>query len=105
MRVRTWAIGVFIVLGFGFFAAILFQIGNHQKAFSRHLELYTEFSNLGGLANGAKVRVSGLDAGRIKKIDIPKGPSGKFRLSLEVEEKLHGIIGKDSVASIETEGV
>jgi phospholipid/cholesterol/gamma-HCH transport system substrate-binding protein len=105
MRVRTWAIGVFIVLGFGFFTAILFQIGNHQKAFSRHLELYTEFSNLGGLGNGAKVRVSGLDAGQIKKVEIPKDPSGKFRLLVQVEEKIHGIIRKDSVASIETEGV
>jgi phospholipid/cholesterol/gamma-HCH transport system substrate-binding protein len=105
MRVRTWAIGVFIVLGFAFFTAILFQIGNREKAFGRHLELYTEFSNLGGLANGAKVRVSGLDAGQIKKVDIPKGPSGKFRLSVQVEEKVHGIIRKDSVASIETEGV
>jgi phospholipid/cholesterol/gamma-HCH transport system substrate-binding protein len=105
MRVRTWAIGVFIVLGFGLFTAILFQIGNRQKAFRRHLELYTEFSNLGGLSNGAKVRVSGLDAGQIKKVEIPTDPSGKFRLLLQVEERVHGMIRKDSVASIETEGV
>jgi len=105
MRIKTWAIGVFIIVGFGLFTAILFQIGSRQKAFSRHLEVYTEFSNLGGLASGAKVRVSGFDAGQIKKIEIPRSPSGKFRLELEVEEKVHGMIRKDSLASIETEGV
>jgi ABC-type transporter Mla subunit MlaD len=36
------------------------------------LELYTEFSNLSGLATGAKVRVSGFDAGELKKIQIPE---------------------------------
>jgi phospholipid/cholesterol/gamma-HCH transport system substrate-binding protein len=60
---------------------------------------------LGGLGNGATVRVSGLDAGQIKKVEIPNDPSGKFRLLVQVEEKIHGIIRKDSVASIETEGV
>ncbi len=105
MKIRTWAIGAFIVLGLGLFTAILFLIGSRQKAFSRHLEVYTEFANLGGLTNGAKVQVSGLDAGQVKKIYIPKDPAGRFRLELEVEEKVHGMIRKDSVASIETEGV
>ncbi len=105
MRVRPWAIGLFIVVGFAIFTAILFQIGSRQKLFNRHLTLYTEFANLGGLTNGAKVRVSGLDAGQIKKIEIPKDPSQKFKLELQVEEKIHGIVRKDSVASIETEGV
>jgi phospholipid/cholesterol/gamma-HCH transport system substrate-binding protein len=105
MKIRPWAIGVFIIVGLGLLAAILFQIGSRQKAFSKHLELYTEFADLGGLGKGAKVRVSGLDAGQITKVEIPKEPSDKFRLELQVEEKVHGIIRKDSIASIETEGV
>ncbi len=105
MKLRPWAIGLFIFLGFGLFTAILFLIGDRQKAFSKHIVLYTEFSDLGGLANAAKVRVSGLDAGRIKKIEVPQSPSAKFRLELQIEEKVHGMIRKDSVASIETEGV
>ena len=105
MHFRSWAIGLFIIVGFGFFTAILFLIGNRQQAFSKHLDLYTEFSNLGGLANGAKVRVSGLDSGKLKKVEIPKGPSAKFRIELELDDKVHSMIRKDSVVSIETEGV
>ncbi len=105
MRVRTWAIGLFVILGLGFFSAILFLIGDRQKSFGKHLELYSEFSDLGGITNGAKVRVSGLDAGKVKKIEIPRTASGRFRLELQVEENVHGMIRKDSVVSIQTEGV
>ena len=105
MRIQTWAIGAFILAGLGLFTAILFLIGNRQKAFGKHVELYTEFSNLGGVANGAKVRVSGLDAGKLKKIEVPTGPSGRFRIELQIDEKVRGMVRKDSVVTIETEGV
>ena len=72
MRIKPWGIGLFLVIGFGLFTAILFVIGNRHEAFSRHMEIYSEFSNLSGVANGAKVRVSGLDAGEVKQIEIPE---------------------------------
>ncbi len=105
MRIKPWGIGLFIVLGVTFFTAVLFMIGNRQEAFGRHLELYTEFSNLSGLATGAKVRVSGFDAGELKKIQIPGSPSAKFRLKLQIEKKLGAMVRDDSVVSIETDGV
>src|SRR5580692_4029742 len=105
MRIRLWGIGLFIVVGLGLTTAILFLIGDRQKAFSKHLIVYSEFSNLSGLPVGAKIRVSGLDAGEVKKIEIPTKPSGKFRLELQLEDKVRGMIRDDSVASIQTEGV
>jgi phospholipid/cholesterol/gamma-HCH transport system substrate-binding protein len=105
MRIKPWSIGLFIVLGIGLFTAILFLIGNRQQAFSRHLEFYTEFSNLSGLASGAKVRVSGFDAGEIEKIQIPGSPPEKFRLKLQIEKQLSGLVREDSIVSIETDGV
>ena len=105
MKLKSWAIGLFIILGFGGFTAILFLIGNRHKAFDRHVILYTEFSNLGGLANGANVRVSGFEAGELKKILIPQRPSDKYRLELQIEEKAHGMMRQDSVVSIDTEGI
>jgi phospholipid/cholesterol/gamma-HCH transport system substrate-binding protein len=105
MRIRPWSIGLFMVVGFGLFTLILFEIGDSEKAFNKHVELYSEFSNLSGLTDGSKVRVSGLVAGEILKIAIPASPSEKFRLKLQVEEKVHGMIRSDSVVSIETEGI
>jgi phospholipid/cholesterol/gamma-HCH transport system substrate-binding protein len=105
MKIKTWTIGLFIILGISLFTGILFLIGSQQDIFSSHLELYTEFSNLSGLTTGAKVRVSGFDAGEIKKITIPASPSKKFRLQLQIEKKLSGMVRDDSVVSIETDGV
>jgi phospholipid/cholesterol/gamma-HCH transport system substrate-binding protein len=105
MHVKPWGIGLFLLLGFACFTGVLFMIGSREEAFGRHLELYAEFSNLSGLATGAKVRVSGFDAGELKKIEIPGNPAGKFRLKLQIEKQLGAMVRDDSVVSIETDGV
>ena len=105
MPIRPLTIGLFIIVGLGLFGALLFLIGDRQKAFSSHVEFQTDFADLSGLAAGAKVQVSGIDAGKIRRIDIPKNASEKFRLELQVQEKVHGMIHRDSVVSIQTEGV
>jgi len=105
MKNKPWSIGLFLVLGISLFTGILFLIGSRQELFSRHLEVYTEFSNLSGLTAGAKVRVSGFDAGEIKQIQIPANPSDKFKLKLQIEKKVSGMVREDSVVSIVTDGV
>jgi phospholipid/cholesterol/gamma-HCH transport system substrate-binding protein len=49
--------------------------------------------------------VEGFDAGQIKSIELPKRPSGKFRLKLEIIHKLHSLIREDSVATVDTDGL
>ncbi len=105
MPLRPWAVGLFVTVGLALFVAILFIIGNRQEAFARKTTFQTQFRNVSGLTEGAKVRVSGVDAGKIKKIELPRSASEKFRLVLEVEAKLNPMIRTDSVASIATEGV
>ncbi len=105
MRTRPWAVGIFLVVGFLIFAVVLFLIGNRHKAFSRHFEVYTEFSNLDGIVKGATVRVSGLDAGQVTNIEIPSNPQSRFRLKLQLQRKVNGMVRDDSVVSIKTEGV
>jgi phospholipid/cholesterol/gamma-HCH transport system substrate-binding protein len=105
MNFRPWAVGLFVTVGLALFTGTLFIIGNRQEGFARKTTFQTQFSNLSGLAEGAKVRVSGVDAGKIKKIDLPRSASEKFRLVLEVEARLQPMIRTDSVASIATEGV
>ena len=105
MRTRVWAVGVFLVVGFLIFAVVLFLIGNRHKAFSRHFEVYAEFSNLDGIVKGATVRVSGLDAGQVTDIEIPSNPQSRFRLKLQLQRKVNGMVRDDSVVSIKTEGV
>jgi phospholipid/cholesterol/gamma-HCH transport system substrate-binding protein len=98
-------VGVFIVGGILLFAFGLFLIGSQKQLFSHHYDVYAGFNQIDTLTTGAKVRVSGMDAGQIASIEIPKTPSSRFRLKLEVDEKFRPIIREDSLASIETEGM
>jgi len=105
MRIHTWAIGLFIILGIGLFAAVLFLIGNRHDVFGKHAVFYSDFSDIGGLPNGAQVRVSGFEAGEVKGIEVPTGPNSKFRLKLQIRDSTRGMIRADSVVSIKTEGI
>ena len=98
-------VGLFVLSGLVLFAAGLFLIGNQKEAFNKHVRFYAKFSNLGGLAKGAKVRVAGMAAGQVVGIDVPSSPSSRFRVKLQIDEKLHCLVRTDSLVTIETEGV
>ena len=105
MRIHAWAIGLFLTLGIGLFTAILFLIGNRHDIFGKHVEFYAEFSDIGGLPRGAQVRVSGIEAGEVKGIEIPASPAQKFRLKLQVRTNARGLVRTNSLVSIKTEGI
>ena len=98
-------VGVFVTAAILFFGAALFLIGNEHKAFNRHVVFYTNFQNVDGLPKGAKVRVDGMDAGELETFQIPSGPGKKFRLKLNIEDRLHGLIREDSLVTVETDGL
>jgi phospholipid/cholesterol/gamma-HCH transport system substrate-binding protein len=102
---RSFTVGLFAIAGLTLFTVGLFLVGNRVEAFARHMDFYAEFTNLAGLSKGAKVQVAGMNAGQILDIAIPDSPSSRFRVKLRINEKLHGLVRTDSVATIGTEGV
>ena len=105
MSKRNIFVGIFLTAAVALLGAGLFLIGNQHRAFRDHVEFYTEFANLEGIAKGAKVRVDGMDGGQVENISIPSKPSEKFRLKMQLDERLHGLIRNDSVVTISTEGI
>jgi len=63
-------VGSFVLASLALFASGLFMIGNRHEAFARHAQFYVEFSNLSGIAKGAKVQVAGMDAGEVVDVRI-----------------------------------
>lgn len=104
-RNRLIAVGAFVLFGVLLFAVGLFFIGSRRGLFEDSIEAYAEFTNIAGLENGAKVRVSGMDAGEVKEIHVPPGPAGKFRLKMRVRTDLRPLLRLDSVASIQNDGL
>jgi len=105
MRKNNVSIGIFVVTGFALFSVVLFTIGNQHKAFSPHVDLYTEFANISGLTKGADVQVAGFDAGEIDDIQVPNSPSGRFRLKLRIDQRLNLLVKTDSLVTIDSEGI
>ena len=55
-RNRLAAVGAFVILGVLLFAVGLFFIGDRRMLFNHTVDVYSEFANIAGLADGAKVR-------------------------------------------------
>src|SRR5260370_1428759 len=105
MENRNVSIGGFGDGGLARLGVGMFVIGDRHQAFAHHSEYYSEFVNLAGLANGAKVRVAGLDAGQVLAIGVPNSPSSRFRVKWRIDAKLSGLVRTDSVVTIDTEGI
>jgi phospholipid/cholesterol/gamma-HCH transport system substrate-binding protein len=105
MQNRNATIGLFVIGGLLLFGIGMFVIGDRHQAFARHTEYYSDFTNLAGLAKGAKVRVAGMDAGQVLAIKVPDSPSSRFRVKWRIDAKLRGLVRADSVVTIGTEGI
>ncbi len=105
MKNHNVIVGVFITAAIVLFGAALFLIGDQHKAFRRHVIFYTNFQNVDGIPKGSTVRVDGIDAGELEAIEIPSSPSQKFRLKMNVDDRLRGLIRQDSLVTVETEGL
>jgi phospholipid/cholesterol/gamma-HCH transport system substrate-binding protein len=104
-RNRLVYVGAFVIGGVLLFALGLFFIGSRRMLFDRTFGAYAEFANIGGLQNGAPVRVAGMGAGEVDEIHVPSSPSGRFRVRMRLREDLHPLIRVDSVATIQTDGL
>jgi phospholipid/cholesterol/gamma-HCH transport system substrate-binding protein len=102
---RSAAVGAFVIGGLLLFAVGLFLIGDRRLLFGDTFHAYAEFSSIAGLANGATVRVAGLNAGEVESISVPGSPSGRFRVRMRIRSDLHPLVRLDSVASIQNDGL
>jgi phospholipid/cholesterol/gamma-HCH transport system substrate-binding protein len=83
----------------------VFLIGDKQFLFSRTYRLNASFKSVAGLNGGADVRVGGVRKGTVKKILLPTQADGGMTVVMDLERSTRDVLKKDSVASIQTEGL
>ncbi len=98
-------IGVFILAGLGVFLAIIYLLGAQARYFERKYNLVAEFTEVGGLIEGATVRLAGVQIGRVTKVTLPPQPGGKVRVTLTIAQRFADRIRQDSEARIVTQGL
>jgi phospholipid/cholesterol/gamma-HCH transport system substrate-binding protein len=102
---RPVRLGAFIVGALVLFGVGVFLIGDRQHLFSRTYRLKAPFETVAGLDDGAVVRSGGVRIGTVKKIYMPRRSGEKVTVVMRLDEATRGVIKKDSVASVETEGL
>jgi len=67
--------------------------------------LRAQFKDVVGLAEGADVQVGGVHSGTVTGIELPRKPGDEVTVVMELAKSTHEIVKRDSVASIQTEGL
>ena len=99
-RLGFFIFGSLVVLGIA-----IFMVGDKKFLFSTTYRLQAPFDTVAGLADGAEVRVGGVHMGTVNGIRMPTQAGGKMVVILDMENSTRKVLKKDSVASIETEGL
>jgi phospholipid/cholesterol/gamma-HCH transport system substrate-binding protein len=98
-------IGVFVLVSLGVLIGLSYLLGAQARYFESKYELLADFTEVGGLTQGATVRLAGVQIGRVTRVALPETPGAKVRVSLSIARRFGDRIRKDSIARIETQGL
>ena len=96
-------LGMFIFLGIIVFIVAIYFIGEGQQLFRSTFSLTGVFKDVAGLQAGNNVRLSGVNIGTVKNINIVSDSSVKVQIL--IDESTRKFIKKDAVAIIGSEGL
>jgi phospholipid/cholesterol/gamma-HCH transport system substrate-binding protein len=98
-------IGGFVLVSLAVFLAIIYLLGARARYFERKYELVAEFTEVGGLIEGATVRLAGVQIGRVTGVTLSPKAGTKVRVTMTVARRFHDRIRHDSEARIATQGL
>ncbi len=102
---RALLVGLFVLVTGSLATAGLFAIGEHDYwFFKKTWRLRAEFASIGGVDQGTRVRIQGVDAGVVERIEAPTEPGQPVVLHLKLDTKIDGLIRQDAVALLVSEG-
>jgi phospholipid/cholesterol/gamma-HCH transport system substrate-binding protein len=98
-------VGIFVLVAVLAFLGTIYALGARARLFESRYTIYADFTQVSGLAEGATVRLAGIQIGRVSGITLSSEPGGKVRVAMSVATQYANRIRKDSVARIATQGL
>src|SRR5262249_48222902 len=84
---------------------MIYALGARARLFEARYTIHADFTEVGGLTEGATVRLAGVQIGRVSGVHLPAQPGGKVRVDLNITRHYSDRIRKNSVARIDTQGL
>ena len=104
-RGRTLRVGIFVLIGVVAFLGMIYALGARARLFEPRFTISAEFTEVGGLVEGATVRLAGVQIGRVSGVHLPAEPGGKVQVDMSIAKQFGDRVRRDSVARIETQGL
>lgn len=98
-------VGAFILAGLLVLIGLVYFLGRQSGMFERQYRLIAGFTQVGGLIEGATVRLAGVPVGRVTAIRLPESIDRKVQVELTLVRRVQSRVRQDSVARIETLGL
>ena len=93
-------VGLFMIIGITCLTYLSIKLGRMEIIGDKGYKLYAEFSEIGGLKNGASVEIAGVEVGRVKNISL-----SDYQAKIELQINSGVKIQEDSIAAVKTKGL
>ena len=102
LRVGLMALGALIIV-----FALVFVMSGSKRLFARRVTLYTYMDDAVGLTPSAPVRLNGILAGKVNRVELSgeSNPQRVIRIVMDIDNNMLPNIPVDSVASLSAENV
>ena len=104
-KIKVLGVGSLILVASVIVIITIFMLGQKNQIFTTTVPIKVKFGDIGGLQEGASVRISGIDVGIVDKIQLPSSTEDKVMVELRVSKEAQKLIKQDSRATITTEGL
>ncbi|MCB9592952.1 MAG: MCE family protein [Sandaracinaceae bacterium] len=96
-------VGIFVTITMIVGGILIFVIGGQSSIFASHKEYETVFESVDGLRGGSPVRVAGIEAGTVDRVEF--GRDGQVHVFIRVRDDAAGFVREGSTASIGSKGL
>lgn len=103
MTFKNIRLGIFVLVATVFLIVALYLVGNKENLFGNTFTVSAEFYDVNGLMPGHNVRLSGIDVGSVKSVELTSDST--VRVTMMIEESVRKYIRKNAIVSIGTDGL
>ena len=100
---RNVRLGIFVITAVIFTVFMLWMIGSSRNLFTSNFEISSDFNSVNGLMVGNNVRLSGIDVGTVRRIEVTSDTT--VRVTMIIEKRMRRYIRRNAIASVGTDGL